>query len=291
MNIHTTEFIQKAKEIHGDKYDYTLVKCKNKTTKVKIICDIHGIFYQTPRNIINGRGCPKCRNKKTQEQFIKECNEKHNNEYDYSLVKYINVTQKIKIICEKHGVFEQNAGHHLNGSKCPKCRGFIQNNNSFIKRSKEKHGNKYDYSLVEYKNNRIPVKIICKKHGIFEQIPKHHLTGSGCPLCKNSKGENIIINILKELNIKYKRQKTFDGCKDKKNLQFDFYLPEYNICIEYDGIQHFKKIERFGGDEGFKRRLFLDSIKTNYCINNNISLIRISYKDDILEKLNFIINF
>lgn len=227
-------------------------------------------------------------NQLTLEQFINDCVKIHGNEYDYSLVQYNRVTDKIKIICNEHGIFEQLADHHKRGSKCPLCRRLKRNTDSFILDSIKTHGNKYDYSLVNYKNNRTSVKIICKKHGVFEQIPKHHLTGSGCPLCKNSKGENIIINILKKLNIKYKRQKTFDGCKDKKNLQFDFYLLEYNICIEYDGIQHFKKIERFGGQKGFERRQFLDSLKTNYCVENNIKLIRISYLDNIFEKLFFL---
>jgi Zn finger protein HypA/HybF involved in hydrogenase expression len=229
-------------------------------------------------------------NQLTQEEFIDQCRKKHGDEYDYSLVEYTNTTNKIKIICKTHGIFEQVADHHKRGRKCPNCGGFVKNTDTFISDSIKVHGLKYNYSLVNYINNRIPVIIICEKHGEFEQIPKHHLTGSGCPICNKSKGEVVIINLLKELNIKYKRQKTFDGCKDKKELQFDFYLYKYNMCVEYDGIQHFKVIERFGGVEGFERRLFLDNIKTQYCLDNNIALIRIRYDENILDKLSFLVH-
>ena len=215
-------FLSDTIKIHGDKYDYSLVEYKNKTSKVKIICKDHGIFEQSPSGAINGRGCPKCRNKKSQEQFIEECNKKHNNEYDYSLVKYINTKNKITIICKKHDEFEQIADHHLRGSKCPKCRGFFKNTESFILDSINIHGDKYDYSLVEYKKNITPVIIICNEHGIFKQIPKHHLTSSGCPECRNSRGENEIIQILKKFNIEYIRQKTFEGCGINKKFTIRF---------------------------------------------------------------------
>lgn len=186
-------------------------------------------------------------------------------------------------------MFEQIADHHLRGSKCPVCRGVLKNTNeSFVFKSISIHDDRYDYSLVNYINNRVPVKIICKDHGIFEQIPKHHMQGSGCPGCNNSKGENIIIRLLKNKNIKYKRQKTFDGCQDKKKLQFDFYIQKYNLCIEFDGIQHYKPIERFGGIEAFESLKIRDEIKTKYCLENNIELIRIKYDENILDKLYFL---
>jgi len=227
-------------------------------------------------------------NQLTQEEFIIQCNNTHNNEYDYSLTKYTNTTQKIKILCKKHGIFIQVADHHKRGSKCPECRGFRQNTESFILKSISIHDLKYDYSLVDYKNNRTPVKIICKKHGIFEQIPKHHLTGSGCPNCKSSHGESKIIKILDDYKIKYKKQKTFDGCKTNKKLQFDFYLIDYNICIEFDGKQHFVNVEWFGGSVAFERRKILDKVKNNFCLKNNIELVRVRYDENILDKLSFL---
>jgi very-short-patch-repair endonuclease len=230
-------------------------------------------------------------NQLTQEQFIEQCRVIHGDEYDYSLVQYTNVTKKVKIICKIHGEFEQYADHHKRGTKCPYCRGLKKDTDSFISESIIIHGDKYDYSSVNYINNRTPVRIICKTHGEFKQIPKHHLTGSGCPLCKNkSRGEIAIINILEKSNIKYKRQKTFEGCGINKKLQFDFYLPKYNCCIEFDGEQHFKAVDWFGGEKGFKDRKIRDNIKTNYCKNNKINLIRIRYDENILDKLSFLSN-
>ena len=179
------------------------------------------------------------------------------------------------------------AGHHLKGSGCPNCQG-VRDTKNFLIKSIEKHGDKYDYSKTEYYGKNKKVKIICKIHGEFEQLPTHHMAGSGCSECKNSKGENIIILFLDQLNIKYKRQKTFDGCNHKKKLQFDFYLPKYNICIEFDGIQHYESIEWFGGDKAFESSKIRDEIKTDFCLNNNIKLIRIRYDEDILDKLSFL---
>jgi very-short-patch-repair endonuclease len=122
-----------------------------------------------------------------------------------------------------------------------------------------------------------------KKNGEFKQLPNDHLSGHGCPICKNSLGEMKIWNYLTEKNIKFESQKKFDGCKNKRLLPFDFYLPEYNICIEYDGIQHYKAIDIFGGEKEFQKRKNLDKIKSEFCNSNNIKLIRIKYNED-LEK-------
>ena len=157
----------------------------------------------------------------------------------------------------------------------------------FCEKSKEIHKNKYDYSLVEYINNKTKVKIICPIHGIFEQKPDAHLY-CGCKYCQESRGERKIRTILKKLKINYIMQKKFSDCKNKRELPFDFYLPDFNICIEYDGIQHFKSIEYFGGINGFEQTVNNDKIKTNYCKENNIQLIRIKYNENIEEKFKFL---
>ena len=129
------------------------------------------------------------------------------------------------------------------------------------------------------------MKIICPIHGVFEQTPNSHLRGSGCPICKTSKGELEIQRILYNKNIKYITQYTFDNCKNKRKLPFDFYLPDYNMCIEFDGKQHYETIKYWGGEETLIKTKNNDKIKTNYCKNNNIKLIRIKYNeciDDIL---------
>jgi hypothetical protein len=310
------EFIQKAVQKHGKKYDYSLVILINCQTKVKIICPVHGIFEQTPVMHLRGQGCPKCSLFKqkefhkhpelhlkdckclhctkllTTEIFIKKATQKHCNKYNYSKVVYKGTHKKVCIICPTHGEFWQQPNNHLNGSGCPKCqyKKLPQNQpktkEQFIKDAENIHGkNKYDYSLVKYEKNNKNIIIICLKHNQFKQLPTAHLNGSGCPKCKNSKGESIIRVWLENNNIKYETQKTFTGCVNKKKLRFDFYLPNFNMCIEFDGQQHFKEginksfVHGYKFTENdFKKNCHKDKIKNNFCKEHNIKLIRISYK-------------
>lgn len=139
------------------------------------------------------------------------------------------------------------------------------------------HNNKYDYSLVDYIKSQKKVKIICKKHGKFEQTANSHLNGCGCPLCQISKGEERIKLFLDVNKIIYKKEYRFNDCRYKLPLKFDFYLPDYNTCIEYDGEQHFKKYHKWDDDSNFEIRIKRDQIKNDYCENNNINLLRIKY--------------
>lgn len=178
-------FIEEAKLKHGNTYDYSKVDYQGTTTKVKIICLLHGVFEQIPIDHIKGRGCSKCSGKNlTNNERITLFNRKHNNKYDYSKMNYINAHTKICIICPKHGEFSQLPSHHLNGSGCQKCGGVAKLNNSeFIIKAKAMHGNKYDYSQVEYVNMKTKVKIVCPIHGLFIQAANNHLNGSNCPDC------------------------------------------------------------------------------------------------------------
>jgi len=283
----TEEFIQKAKQTHGDKYDYSLVNYKGNKNKVKIICPEHGDFSQRADHHVNGANCKMCSyTKLIANNFIEKAKAIHGDKYDYSLVDYINNITKIKIICQKHGVFEQYPCNHLQGKGCISCSGTSKlTKEIFVRRAKQTHGDKYDYSLVKYKNNYTKVKIICQKHGVFEQQPIHHLNGNNCPICNESKGELRIARILDENNIKYKRQYRLDDCKNIKPLPFDFYILDKNVLIEFDGEQHYKPVNFFGGVEGFKQRQKNDDIKTKYCKDNNIKLIRIKHSDNIENRL------
>jgi very-short-patch-repair endonuclease len=200
---------------------------------------------------------------------------------------------KIKIICPVHGEFDQLPVKHLLGQGCKICNLTKRNNlfrmskESFIQYAKNIHGDLYDYSKVAYINNRTNVEIICKTHGSFFQRPHCHIKRDhGCPKCQQSHGEKIIEQFLKEHNILYINEYRFKDCRNIKPLPFDFYLQDKNICIEYDGLQHFK-ITNWGND--LIKRQKLDRIKTDYCQQHNILLIRISYKEknhisNILEK-------
>jgi hypothetical protein len=283
------DFIEKAKIIHNNKYDYSKVNYITAHKKIIIICPVHGEFEQEPTSHLLGIGCSKCSGKYnyTNEEYIIKVKEIHNNKYDYSLTQYNNCKEKIKIICPIHGEFEQNAGSHINGKGCQKCYHELRtyDTEKFIKISENKHGKVYDYSLVNYEHSRKKIRIICPKHGFFEQIACAHLRGVGCPACKSSKGEQKIRLYLEKNNIKFTQQYCFDNCKNENKLRFDFYLPKYNMCIEYDGLQHFKPIEYFGGEKNLKIIKRHDNIKNNFCLNNNVKLIRIKYNENILKSL------
>ena len=282
------EFIERARNVHGEKYDYSLVTYKNRNSKIEIICPIHGIFEQIPYNHLSGQGCSKCSNKykPTTKEYIIKAKKIHNKKYDYSQVKYCNANTKIKIICREHGEFLQKPKDHLNGQGCPKCaRKYKPNTEEFIQNVKNIHNNKYDYSKVEYMGNKIKVIIICPKHGEFLQTAHNHISGQGCPKCKQPKGEIRISEFFDKNNIKYEYQKTFDGCINERSLYFDFYLSNHNTLIEFDGKQHFKVVKYFGGEEGLKIRQERDKIKEDFCKNNNINLMRIRYDENIENKL------
>jgi hypothetical protein len=168
------KFIDNAIKIHGDKYDYSNVVYTGNRTNIAIVCKDHGIFEQTPYKHLNGSGCNNC-------EFIKKAKLIHGDKYDYSKVDYKYSSVKIVIMCKDHGPFEQIPNNHLAGNGCKKC--YRSNTKKFIEKATILHGNKYDYSKVEYENNRSKVTIVCKNHGPFEQTPNTHLSGSGCIKC------------------------------------------------------------------------------------------------------------
>lgn len=279
------EFIQKSISIYGDKYDYSLiVEYKNNRTHVPIICKIHGTFNKLPSNFLQGSGCPKCSHKHqyTTNEFIERAREIHGDLYDYSLVSYKNAREKISIICNTHGTFKEAPTLHLNGHGCMKCSTKLKlTNNDFIKRAVEVHGCKYIYDKVVYKNISHQVDIICPIHGMFRQTPQSHLIVKGCKRCRTSKGERKIDSLLNYNMLKFERQKTFSGCFNKKQLQFDFFLPNQNLCIEYNGEQHYKPIPYFGGNKKFNQMKKNDEIKKRFCFKNGIILVTISYDEDV----------
>lgn len=194
---HSTEsFIEKARTLHGDRYDYSQVDYKSAHTQVKIICPDHGPFMQSPTNHFAGKGCAECgklaagdARRKTTEQFIAKANAVHGDRYDYSLVEYVSSATKVTINCSDHGPFEQTPSEHLIGSGCAKCGSLAaadarrRTTVEFIASANAVHGDRYDYSLVEYLGAQEKVTIICPDHGPFEQAPNGHLGGKGCYEC------------------------------------------------------------------------------------------------------------
>lgn len=281
-------FVQKSNEIFGNKYDYTKVEYFTSKKPVIITCPLHGDFLKSPNNHTSKRqGCQKCTNElksKIQSQGIEKFLEKskkiHGEKYLYTEVEYHNVNTPVTIKCPKHGNFSQRPFNHLQGSGCPKCgrESITSDTIKFIEKTTKVHDNRYNYDKVNYTGALNKVTITCPIHGDFSQTPNDHLKGTGCPDCSESKGEKHIAELLTNKNITFIRQKTFEDCKGKfRKLLFDFYLPEYNILIEYDGRQHFEAFDFFGGDVGLQRVKLHDKIKNEYADKNNIKLIRIKY--------------
>jgi len=168
--------------------------------------------------------------KKTTYDFIQDALIIHSDKYDYSLVDYISSHKKVKIICHIHGIFEQKpCNHTISKQGCPKCKDTRLNNNIFIDKSNIIHNNRYDYSLVEYINNKTKIKIICKEHGIFEQVPSEHLKGSGCAKCNYDKQKKNLYDFIIDSNKIH-------------NNKYDYSLVEYIgankkikiICTEHE---------------------------------------------------------
>lgn len=293
---YSKKFFQESSIVHHNKYSYSKAVYTKMNDLITITCPVHGEFQQKAYNHLKGSGCPKCKGKNlTLDDLINRFKEVHGDKYIYSKVELKGFHEKITIICPTHGEFQQSIDSHSRGGGCPLCRykeASLRNRSDasdVIKKFKEVHGDKYDYSKVRYINGSTKVTIICPVHGEFQQIPLSHKNGNGCPRCQDSHGERIIHNYLENTGLDFITQKTFKDCRYKQPLRFDFYIPSLNTCIEFDGPQHFKSIPRYGGDKAFLITKLRDSIKNIYCNKNNIKLIRIPYnkmKDipDILER-------
>lgn len=296
----------------------------NGQTKIKLICHCkdkdgneHGEFYQYPSALLRGVGCQKCSSELkstnmtlSNREIYDKCIKNSNGYYDYSFVleEGKNDKDEIKVICPKHGVFLQNLYHHLSGEGCPKCAlekahdNYVLSVSDVIDRFNKKHNFKYDYSMINnhpeyYRNMQTKVPIIChckdssgKEHGIFWQEPNVHLKGHGCPICNESHAEKEIRQLLDSNRIEYifqANKKTLDFL-DKGNgqsMSLDFYLSEYRIGIECQGIQHFQIIDYYGGKEAFKSQIERDKLKYQLCKDNGIKILYFSIlNDDKLPK-------
>lgn len=300
---YTTEmFIQKAYQTHGDLFTYERSFYVKATIPITITCRIHGDFTQTPNNHLRGQGCPVCgdilrRSKRRigREEFIRRCNEVHGDQYDYTNIDYRIIDTTILVRCFIHGEFEVTAGNHLYGKNgCPDCRRlkignlFRMSFTEFRKRARRIHGDRISFENVRYVNARTKIELTCKKHGSFWTVPYSILKGRGCQKCGGSLGESYVRRFLLKEQILFKEQKMFETCRFINKLKFDFFLPEYKAAIEYDGIQHFPDeipntnfrpewIQTFG--------ILKDMIKTEWCRDNGIALLRIKYDECAEDKL------
>lgn len=287
------KWIEDASRKHNGKYDYSQVVYLSAKAKVKIICMTCGLlFEQDASSHLYGCGCPVCKKEEsakglrlTPDEWIAKAQAKHPGLYDYSQVEYKNNNSIVTIRCLTCGnVFRQKANNHTSGKGCEKCgkaraAAMLRFTlDEWIEQATKKHNGKYDYADVTYVNSTKKVRIFCKTCGTsFEQDAGSHMAGIGCPRCSESKGERLIESLLQELNVSYVKQKRFNGCRHKRALPFDFYLPDHNLCIEYHGEQHYRAIDIFGGMAALVDRQERDEIKEKFCKDNLIDLAIIPF--------------
>lgn len=204
-NTRHANFINSATVAHGDKYDYSKVEYINNITKISITCPEHGEFKQTPLAHLKS-GCGQCartnKNRRSSSLiFTQNARSIHGDKYDYCKVEYVNNNTDVIIICPKHGSFAQSPHNHLAGKGCRSCGDLItlnhrrNNVDDFIEESHRTHNNKYDYSKVEYVNNKTKVSIICPVHGLFEQTPLTHKR-RGCGQCAIDAKKNSLSDFI-----------------------------------------------------------------------------------------------
>jgi protein-arginine kinase activator protein McsA len=219
--------------------------------------------------------------KRSVEWFVERATAVHGEKYDYSEVTYVDNRTPVVVICKTCGhKFKIIPFNHFNGIGCKPCFCVSRRKpvEKFLEQAHDIHGNLYDYSSMQYVDTNTKIAIICTRcKKTFYQMPSLHIgQGNGCPHCI-SRGEKKIAAILNVLGIKYEKEARFPDCRGigGKPLRFDFYIPSLNICIEYDGRQHWDKSSKFW-NQWLKKH---DKIKNNFCKSKGIKLRRISNAD------------
>ncbi len=311
---YTTEsFIEKLKKKHGDRYDYSEVQYVSSQKKIKICCKEHGVFEQLASQHLQGSDCPTCasnsavvKRRKTTEFFLEKFKARYGDRFDYSQTKFVSIRDRLLVICREHGPFEIFPYGHLSGNGgckicsrveklttasfierakklhgdqwdysktnytiakrdvivtcknhgdfevaphdhlkirrgkpiggCPKCQheSRFLTQEQFISMAKEMHGDRFDYSSTIYKGRKQLVKIICEKHGLFEQIANRHLAGNGCRFCRYSVSKKEI-RWLKHMGVSEDCwQKTLTMTSGKR-YRVDAYDPASNTVYEFNG--------------------------------------------------------
>lgn len=296
------EFEDEIRAMVGEEYTF-IDEYSGSTKKMSVRHNVCGeVYVVTPTNFQQGRRCPRCSYKKSNDQFIKEVYRIVEDEYVF-LEEYSGAHDKVKCLHNVCGyIWDISPSNFINGGhRCPLCAGHAtKTNEEFLSDVYELVGDEYTF-LEEYKGTRVKIKV---KHNsercgnrVFEVRPSHFTSSrSRCPYCNESKGERKISSYLVNNNLYFKQQYIFTDCRNILPLPFDFALLDSSgnprMMIEYDGIQHFEPVEYFGGEENLKKVRKRDDIKEAYCTDNDIELLRIPYwdYDNIEEILNERIN-
>lgn len=285
------DFISKSVKVHGNKYDYSKTVYTGCRDKLCIICPEHGEFWQKAGSHLSGAGCPICGNKYKSHskiydtsKWVERAKEIHGEKYNYSKVEYISPYEKVCIICPEHGEFWQKATYHLSGNGCPECgKEMVKKINSanaedFVTKASKIYYGKYDYSKVEYVNNKTEVIVVCPKHGNFSVRPDNHLTGrNGCPMCSNnhSNWEIEILNFIRSIGV--------DCVSGERNIidgkEIDIFLPGYGIGFECNGL-------KWHSEEFKDKKYHLNKMIS--CNERGVALYQI-FEDEWRDKKNIVI--
>lgn len=285
------QFISEVYGIVGSEYTF-LEEYVNDRTRVNVKHNVcRNIYSVTPSSFIQGKRCPKYSRTalKTNEKFREEVFSLTNGEYEF-LEKYKGGAKKIKAIHHKcKHEYKVKPNNFMSGHRCPNCR--YEKLSKKTRKKKEDFESQvlnlvgFEYELMsEYLGNKKHIKI---KHKLcnhtYEVLPTNFLRGTRCPKCRESKGERAVADYLSSEDITHEREYTFDNLTSRGHLRFDFALLDARgrvyALIEYDGIQHFKEVSVWDGEEGLIKRQYHDNLKDEYCLDNGIPLLRIPYWD------------
>ena len=298
-------YINKLKEKYGNQFIYDKVNFESTSDYIILICSKHKVEFKIQlQSCLKHKNvnCPLCKKEKTLktksqkyygqtiEEFIAKAKDRHKNKYDYSKVDMLNRDKdgKVCIICPIHGEFWQKPSQHLIGKGCAKCGSSKLTTKDFIKKAKSIHNNDFSYEKSIYKGIFEYVTVKCNRCGAeYDVLAHNHLKGKGCKFCKHSNLELELEKFFIDNDIIFEYQKRFSWL----GLQsLDFYLPEYNVAIECQGIQHFsfKKSSKIFTEEKMIKTKELDKRKKDLCDENNIKLLyysnlNIEYPYDVFE--------
>lgn len=285
-----------TKKINSElsKYNEHLVNpYENTKTMMLIQCDRCGLrFKRSYDSYKDHKECPFCSNDKISvpwdtSTFSWYVSCTTNGQYEL-VSNYRSVSENVEIKHKQCGnIYEVLPLNFLKGDRCPyeryqrMAKSQNMGDEEFERRVKCLVGDEYE-PVSNYAAAKEPVLMKHNKCGnVWSTTPDSFLRGHGCPICKESNGEKAVAKYLTAHNIGFVRQKKFEGCRIKHMLPFDFYLPKLNLCIEYDGEQHFHPIEYFGGAKKFEYTHYRDLFKNKFCKDHQIRLIRIKYTEDV----------